>query len=83
MKFNTSFAFIKLSFAKIILTLYDVANIRLLRILRKTLPRPAQKLCLEHFWRHQLKQITLSYSGCITDCKHDFEKEKHLENTFI
>ena len=29
-----------------------------------------------------LKQIMQSYSGCITDCQQDFEKEKHLENTF-
>ena len=23
-----------------------------------------------------------SYSSCITDCQHDVEKSKHLENTF-
>ena len=28
------------------------------------------------------KQITESYSSSVTDCKHDFEKEKYLENTF-
>ena len=39
MKFNTFFAFIKLYFSKIILTLYDVVNIRLLRIINKTLSR--------------------------------------------
>ena len=27
------------------------------------------------------KQIIQSYSSCITDCQHDFEKRKHLENT--
>ena len=29
-----------------------------------------------------LKQITQSYSSCITDCQHDFEKGKHLQNIF-
>ena len=29
----------------------------------------------------KLKQITQSYSSCITDCQHDFEKGRHLENT--
>ena len=43
MKFSTSFAFIKLSFPKIILTSYNVANIRLLGVLRKTLSRPSFK----------------------------------------
>ena len=43
MKFNTFFAFIKLSFLKIILTLNNVANIRLLRILHKVLSRPSFK----------------------------------------
>ena len=62
MKFNTFFEFIKLSFSKIILTSFNVANIRLQRILHST-----------------LKQ---SYSSCITDCQHDFEKGKHLENIF-
>ena len=68
MKFNTFFAFIKLSFLKTILTSYNVSIIRLLRIPHKTLSRrsiksacvlkkvylisPAQNLCLEHFWRH-------------------------------
>ena len=39
MKFNTIFAFIKLSFSKIILTSFNFANIRLSRILYKTLSR--------------------------------------------
>ena len=75
MKFSTFFAFIKLSFPKIILTSYNVANIRLLRILHKTLSRtsfkstcvlkrvylnyPAQKLSLEHFWRNQTDHTDL------------------------
>ena len=63
MKFNTFLTFIKLSFPKIMLSSYIVANIRLLCILHKTLSRqkrmhlikglprltPSQKLCLEHF----------------------------------
>ena len=68
MEFNTFFVFIKLSFSKIILTSYNFANIILPAILYKTLSTPsfknafvlkrvylnqlAQKLCLEHFWRH-------------------------------
>ena len=27
-------------------------------------------------------QIRQSYSSWITDCQHDFEKGKHLQNTF-
>ena len=42
---------------------------------------PAQKLCLEIFLA-TLKQITQSCSSCITDCHHDFEKGKHLQNTY-
>ena len=41
MKFNTFFAFIKLSFLKTILTSYNVSIIRLLRIPHKTLSRPS------------------------------------------
>ena len=68
MKFKTFFVFIKLSFLKTILTSYNVSIIRLLHILHKTLSRPsftsacvlkkvyldypAQKFCLEHFWRY-------------------------------
>ena len=29
-----------------------------------------------------MKACTQSYSSCITDCQYDFEKGKHLENTF-
>ena len=43
MKFNTFFAFIKLSFLKTILTSYNVSIIRLLRIPHKTLSRPSIK----------------------------------------
>ena len=39
MKFNT-FPFIKVSFRNIILTSYNFANVRLLRILHKTFSRP-------------------------------------------
>ena len=76
LKFNTFFAFTKLSFLKTILTSYNVSIIRLLRIPHKTLSRPsiksacvlknvylnkpAQKLCLGHFWRHsnRLRRVT-------------------------
>ena len=44
MKYNTFSAFIKLSFPKIILTSYNVANIRLLRILHETLSRLSFKV---------------------------------------
>ena len=44
MKFNTFLAFIKLFFfQKTIITLYNVANIRLSRILHKTLSKPLFK----------------------------------------
>ena len=43
MKYNTFFAFIKLSFLKAILTSYNVSVMRLLRIRHKTLPRPSLK----------------------------------------
>ena len=43
MKFNTFFAFTKLSFLKAILTSYNVSVMRLLRIRHKTLPRPSLK----------------------------------------
>ena len=43
MKFNTFLAFIKLYFPKIILTLDNVANIRLLHILHKILSKPSFK----------------------------------------
>ena len=66
--FNTFFAFIQLSFLKIILISFNFANIIISYILHKTLSRssfksawilkriyidqPAQKLCVEVFKRH-------------------------------
>ena len=68
---------------------YNVANIRLSRILHNTLSKPLLKsVCILktsskavfRIFLATLKQIMQSYSSCITDCQHDFEKEKYLEN---
>ena len=50
--------------------------------LKKGLPRLNSSKVMFRTFLATLKQIMQSYSGCITDCQQDFEKEKHLENTF-
>ena len=49
---------------------------------KKGLPRLNSSKVMFRTFLTTLKQIMQSYSSCITDCQHDFEKEKHFENTF-
>ena len=45
--------------------------------LKKGLPRLTSAKVVFRTFLATLKQITQSYSSCITDCQHDFEKGKH------
>ena len=47
--------------------------------LKKGLPQLTSSKAVFRTFLATLKQ---SQSSCITDCQHDFEKGKHLENTF-
>ena len=47
--------------------------------LKKGLPRLTSSKVVFRTFFATLKEITLSYSSCITDCQHDFEKGKHHE----
>ena len=47
--------------------------------LKKGLPRLTSSKVVFRTFLATLKQIRQSYSSCITDCQHDFEKGKHLE----
>ena len=50
--------------------------------LKKGLPPLTSSKVVFRTFLVTLMQIRQSYSSWITDCQHDFEKGKHLQNTF-
>ena len=92
MKFNTFFCIYKTFFPK---NNTYFANIRLcafyiklcldhllcMHLKKGLLPLTSSKVVFRTFLV-TLIQIRQSYSSWITDCQHDFEKGKHLQNTF-
>ena len=47
--------------------------------LEKGLPQLTSSKVVFRTFLATVKQTTQSYSSCTTDCQHDFEKGKHLE----
>ena len=71
------------------LSSYNVANIGMTfartivqkrMCLKKGLPQLTSSKVVFRTFLDTLKQIMQSCSSCITDCQHEFEKRKRLEN---